>query len=132
MHDLSFCKCKAFYQCLCRYGSLPASVVDRHLFDGDPDTGPTFHFDADLDPDPTFHFDADPDLVSYRTPSFIPVGKTGIFLFLFTGKECQFIFTYLSLRCVILSILGTGVEDRMFIPRSMGHDSIHRITYTYL
>jgi hypothetical protein len=30
-----------------RYGSVLASAVDRHHFDANPDTGPTFHFDAD-------------------------------------------------------------------------------------
>jgi hypothetical protein len=59
------------------YGTVPiASVVDRLLFNANPDPGPNFHFDAypDPNPDPGCHQNgADQHL--NPSPTFIQVGK---------------------------------------------------------
>ncbi len=48
------------------------SVVDRHRFDGKPDSDPNFHIDADQDPDRHLN-DAEPH--ADPIPSLTYVGK---------------------------------------------------------
>jgi hypothetical protein len=56
------------------FQSWPVSnVMDRHRFNADPD------------PDPTLHFGADPDMDQDPTPSLTLVGKSEIFILLFTA-----------------------------------------------